>query len=343
MSESVDTEDGTPGPGFLDELRARARMAHRRIVFPEATDGRVIEAVARLQRERLVEPIALGPPESVRRAIDAAGGDGEAVEAYDPLHDRRREGLAARYQELRRGKGGTRADAEERVSDPLLFGALLVAGGEADGSVAGAVRPTRDVLRAAIRCVGAADGIRTVSSSFYMVVPAFRGTGGPEVLTFTDAGVVPDPDVEQLVEIACAACDARRRVVGDEPRVAFLSYSTKGSADGPSARRMREACGEFAERMPGVACDGEVQADAALIAGVAAAKAPGSALAGAANVLVFPDLDAGNIAYKLVQRLAGAAALGPIVQGLRRPCNDLSRGATVDDIVNVACITALMA
>jgi phosphate acetyltransferase len=204
-----------------------------------------------------------------------------------------------------------------------------------------AVHATSDVLRAALLCIGAAPGLDTVSSSFYMVVQPFRGTEQPEVLTFTDAGVLPGPDALQLADIAVAAAAERRRIVGDEPRVAFLSYSTHGSADGPEVRKMREAFRVFRERKPEIVADGELQADAALIASVAHRKAPGSPVAGSANILVFPDLDAGNIAYKLVQRLAGAEALGPVLQGLARPFNDLSRGASSDDIVNVACITAL--
>lgn len=327
---------------FPDRIRDRARAHPRRLVFPEGDDRRTLDAVTILAREGLARPVVLGGPETAG-VLAAAGGAGLGIEIIDPASDARRERLAMYLWERRSARGMTPEEALRQAGEPLLFGALMVGVGEADGSVAGAANTTGDVLRAAFWAVDPAPGIHTVSSSFYMIVPSFRGGSAAEVLTFSDAGVVPNPRAGQLAEIALAASDARRRVVGDEPRVAFLSYSTHGSAKGKSVAKVRSALEIFRERAPDIPADGELQADAALIEAVGARKAPGSPVAGRANVLIFPDLNAGNIAYKLVERLARARAIGPIVQGLAHPCNDLSRGASVDDIVNAACITALMA
>jgi len=324
---------------FLARLRSDAAALNRRIVFPEAGDPRTLDAVAILARDRIVQPMVIGGS-TVRFAMRERGITD--VPLIDPEVSHEREPLAARLLARRAHRGMTRAEAVDLVLQPLLYGALMVDAGLADGMVAGVSAPTGDVIRAAVWCIGPEPGITTISSSFYMVVQPFRGPV-EEVLTFADAGVVPDPDPTQLADIARAAVEARHHIVRDEPRVAFLSYSTHGSATGPAVEKVRRAVEIFRQHMPDVAADGELQADAALVAEVAARKAPGSPVAGKANVLVFPDLDAANIAYKLVQRLAGAEAIGPILQGLNHPCNDLSRGASVGDIVSVACITALQA
>ena len=332
-----------PAGGWVSEIRARAAKTRRRIVFPESADERTLAAVAALAEQRIVDPIlVLDPaaPESHSRVRAVA--EASEVPVVDPASDPRLEQAieALCVRSLRKPmtlEAGTAA-----ARQPLYFAASLVRHGDADGSVAGAVSSTADVLRAALRLVGPAEGVRTVSSAFYMVTPPFRGSV-PEVLTFSDSAVVPYPTAEQIADIATAAATDRRRIVGDEPRVALLSFSTQGSGAGESVRRMTEALAVLKKRNAGFSVDGELQGDAALIPLVAARKAPGSPVAGTANVLIFPSLDAGNIAYKLVQRLAGADAIGPIVQGLARPCSDLSRGAVPEDIISVAAITALQA
>lgn len=327
---------------FRADIRSRAREKGKTVVFPESGDERTLEALVTLQREGLVRPVVLGQADEVHRAFAELGGDPDQLLVVDPTDPAVIERYRPVYIRRRGGGSAAAADADARISEPILLAGVMVDAGDADGAVAGAVHSTGEVLRAGIRSLGIADGLDTVSSSFYMVVPPFRGED-PEVLTFSDPAVVPDPNPRQLAEIAAAASDARRLVIGDEPRVAFLSFSTHGSARGAPVEKVCAALEEFRRLRPTVAADGELQGDAALIKAVADRKAPGSPVAGRANVLIFPDLGAGNIAYKLVERLAGATALGPIVQGLRCPYNDLSRGCTATDIVEIACITALMA
>ena len=283
----------------------------------EGDDPRVQAAVERLRAEGVVEPIVLG-----------GGG-------IDPAKDQRLGRIAQFLRERRPDRIRDGVHALDVAAEPVNFGAALVALGEADGCVAGAVYPSGDVVRAALWAIGTAPGVSLVSSAFYMVM------ADDLVLTFTDCAVVPEPTPGQLAEIALAAARDRSRLVGDSPRVAFLSYSTKGSARGPHVARVQEAAAHFLQLAPHIVSDGELQADAALSPEVGERKAPGSAVAGRANVLVFPDLDSGNIGYKLVQRLGGAAAIGPILQGLARPMADLSRGASPDDIVEVTAMVAL--
>jgi phosphate acetyltransferase len=322
----------------LDTLADRARRHPRRILFPEGDDPRVLEAAAQLQKDGLAHPVILGIPDAVRDGVLVRGGDPGGIEVLDRrVLGEDGEALTHHLWARRRSRGLSEAQAAQVIREPLFRATALLALDRVDGVVAGAMASTAEVLRAALWCVGPADGIDLVSSSFHMILP-----GEPErVLTFTDPAVVPEPTGPQLAQIARAACRARRAIFSDSPVVAFLSYSTRGSAEGPSVSRVRDAVRRFRDMEPGTPADGEFQVDTALVPEVARRKAPDSAVGGAANVLVFPSLDAGNIGYKLVERLAGAMALGPILQGLRRPVNDLSRGATAQDIVQVAVITGL--
>ncbi|MFC1724638.1 phosphate acetyltransferase [candidate division KSB1 bacterium] len=321
---------------LVKKIIEKAKSLNKKVVFPEGYESRTIEAASRLASENIVEPILLGNKENISKSAETAGIDLNKVFIIDPRKYNRINDFADEFYEIRKHKGITREQALETVKDPLYFGGMMLRNGLCHGSVAGAENATGNVLRAAIQTVGLAEGISVVSSFFIMILPDGR------LFSFADCAVVPDPDPEQLASIAISTAKNHKKLVGEEPIVAMLSFSTKGSAQHENVDKVLEALKMVKDKAPDLIIDGELQLDAAIMPAVGNKKAPGSPAAGKANVLIFPELNSANIGYKLTERLGNAEAIGPVIQGLAKPAFDLSRGCKVDDIVNVASIAAIM-
>ena len=323
-------------------LIGKAKQCIKRIVLPEGDEPRTVQAAAILLKERIAEPVLLGSAEAIAGVAEETGTDLTGVACVDPLESPDAGRYAAALYEIRKNKGLTEAQAEALVKDPMYFGMMMVKTGDADGLVSGAVHSTGDMLRPALQIIKTRPGIRVVSSSFLIDLPN-PALGKDGLLLFSDCVVMPCPTAEELASIAVSAADTAKTLCGiEEPRVALLSFSTKGSAQHELVAKVRKATELAHEMAPELILDGELQLDAALVPEVAAQKAKGSPVEGRANVLVFPDLQAGNIGYKMAQRLAGADAFA-VLQGLDKPCNDLSRGCSVADIVSTVAATAVQA
>ncbi len=327
---------------FIDTIIERAQGDVKRIVLPEATDVRVLTAARELTDRKIVEVILIGDQAEVEKSAQENGVDISGITLVDPATDDRTKSYEEAFYELRKHKGMTPEKAAEQMLDPVYFGVMMVKQKEADGLVSGAIHSTSDTLRPALQIVKTAPGTKLVSAFFLMIVPE-SPYGADGTFVFADSGLNENPDAEQLSEIALSSAQSFETLVGKEAKVAMLSYSTKGSAKSELTEKVVEATRLAKEKAPDLALDGELQLDAALEASVAKSKAPDSTVAGQANVLIFPDLNSGNIGYKLVQRLAKAEAYGPVTQGIAAPVNDLSRGCSADDIVGVAAITAVQA
>ncbi len=321
---------------LLNQIRTKASERKKTVVLPESHDERVLRAAEILVKENVAKVVTIGEEEKVRSDAEGYGLDLTGIRIIDPAKSELLSDFSNVFFNLRKHKGITIEQARETMQRDLFFGAMMVREGHADGFVAGSVASTGDVLRAAIQCVGMPEGISIVSSFFLMIYPEIT-------YSFADCAVVPDPDASQLADIAISTAVNHSKLTGEEAYVAMLSFSTKGSAKHELIDKVIEATNIIKEKRPDIKVDGELQFDAAIIDAIGKKKSPGSEVAGRANVLVFPDLNAGNIGYKIAQRLGGAEAVGPVVQGLKKPLFDLSRGCSVDDIVNTSAISCLMA
>lgn len=326
--------------GLMDEIKRKARASIKRVVLPEGTEERTIKAAEIISKEGIAVPILLGNEQEIR--AKAAGLDYSGVRIVDLHKTGKLESYAAEFYEMRKQKGISMEQAIATMTDPMFYSCMMVKKGEADGMVAGAINPTANTLRPALQIIKTLPGISVVSSCFIMELKT-NEYGHNGILMFGDCAVNPNPDENELAAIAISTAQTGKQLTGMTPKVAMLSFSTKGSAKHELVDKVVKATELVKQQAPDLMVDGELQADAALVEKVGQLKSPGSPVAGKANVLIFPDLQAGNIGYKLVQRLAGAEAIGPICQGFAAPVNDLSRGCSVEDIVSVVAITAVQA